>query len=64
MKIYLNPQPHAVERINKIQNKPGMPFPRHTKVEADLREKSDKEIFETESEEQAWRDSLEKDKSR
>jgi hypothetical protein len=53
-----------VERINKLQNKPSsMPVPRHEKVAVDLSEKSDTEIFATESEEQAWRDSLEKDKS-
>ncbi|KTD04113.1 hypothetical protein OQJ19_08865 [Fluoribacter gormanii] len=63
MKIYLNPQPHAVERVNKVRNKPGsMPMPRHNKVEEDLSEMSDTEIFKTESEEQAWRDVLKKDK--
>ncbi|KTD69193.1 MULTISPECIES: hypothetical protein [Legionella] len=64
MKTYLNPQPHAVERINKLRNKPSsMPAPRHEKVVPERAEKSDTEIFETESEEQAWRDSLAKDKS-
>lgn len=63
MKIYLNPQPHAVERINQLKNKPSsMPVPKHKKVAEEHSEKSDTEIFETESEEQAWRDSLEKDK--
>lgn len=64
MKIYLNPQPHAVKRINKVRNKPSsMPVPRHEKATKDLSEKSDTEIFATESEEQAWRDVLKKDKT-
>ncbi len=64
MKIYLNPQPHAVERINKVRSKPSsMPGQKHEKRVDDLSEKSDTEIFETESEEQAWRDVLEKDKT-
>ncbi|MCW8409326.1 hypothetical protein OQJ13_10110 [Legionella sp. PATHC035] len=65
MKIYLNPQPHAVERTNQLKNIPStVPMPRQKKGEEEGTEKSDTEIFATESEEQAWRDSLEKDKHR
>ncbi|WP_454782205.1 hypothetical protein [Legionella sp. WA2022007384] len=64
MKNYLNPHPHAVERVNKVRNKPGgMPVPKHKKVAKDLSEKSDTEIFATQSEEQAWKESLKKDKN-
>ncbi|AWN75616.1 hypothetical protein LEAN103870_06030 [Legionella anisa] len=66
MKIYQNPQPHAVERVSKIKNqkKPSnLAGAKHDKKvdEHDI-EKTDKEIFETKSEEQAWRETLEKDK--
>ncbi|KTD70827.1 hypothetical protein [Legionella tucsonensis] len=67
MKIYQNPQPHAVERVSKIKNqkKPSnLAGSKHEKkiAEHDI-EKTDKEIFETKSEEQAWRETLEKNKS-
>ncbi|ARB92977.1 hypothetical protein A6J40_12655 [Legionella longbeachae] len=65
MKTYQNPQPYAVDRINKIQNKPThIETTKHEiKTENSIFEESDTEIFLNESEEQAWRDVLEKDKS-
>ncbi|MBA2652051.1 MAG: hypothetical protein H0U73_07290 [Tatlockia sp.] len=63
MKTYLNPQPYAVKRVNKIEKTASDLAP--VKPEKDpksLEETSDKEIYETESEEQAWRDVLKKDK--
>ncbi|KTC81337.1 hypothetical protein [Legionella brunensis] len=65
MKIYQNPQPQAVEKINKIQAKPSnLAGSKHMGDRENLNTKrTDKEIFLTESEEMAWRDSLEKDKS-
>lgn len=56
MKTYQNPQPYAVERINKIQNKPNA-------KESTKHEIKTKNLISEESEEQAWRDVLEKDKS-
>ncbi|HHT0593327.1 TPA: hypothetical protein ACTXXA_002239 [Legionella anisa] len=67
MKIYQNPQPHAVERLNKIKNQKktsNLTGSKHEKkIVGDDIEKTDKEIFETMSEEQAWREALEKNKS-
>lgn len=59
MKTYQNPQPQAVERINKLKEKPQEHPP---KMQHYKTKKSNKEIFKTESEEQAWRDVLEKGK--
>ncbi|MBA2655763.1 MAG: hypothetical protein H0U70_02120 [Tatlockia sp.] len=62
MKTYLNPQPYAVKRANKIEkhSEDSMPLPEE-KIPKSLVQKSDKEIYETESEEQAWKDVLKKD---
>ncbi|WP_058534849.1 hypothetical protein [Legionella saoudiensis] len=56
MKSYLNPQPFAVDRVSKINEKPAKPeHYRHFKDN-----KTAKEIYKNESEEQAWTDVLEK----
>ncbi|WED42697.1 hypothetical protein [Legionella cardiaca] len=52
MKTYQNPQPHAVERINKTFNKPGEHQTSKTnKKSAKL---TNKEIYKNEAEEKAW----------
>ena len=62
MKTYQNPQPQAVESANKIRNKPSNLAGSKNKNGENLK-KSNKEIFKNESEEQAWKDALKKDKS-
>ena len=63
MKSYQNPQPQAVEKANKIPTK-GEAFDKkknEKKARQPSLEASDKEIFQNESEEQAWADSLKKE---
>ena len=60
MKSYTNPQPQAVERINKIQEKQVKKDKPHTKRDYITSKNTNKEIFKNESEEQAWKDALKK----
>jgi hypothetical protein len=64
MKSYQNPQPQAVERADKLEEKPSNLAGSDYKIntEKPTEEKSDAEIFKTESEEQAWKDVLKKNK--
>lgn len=62
MKTYINPQPHAVERVNKMKNQKKPTTKNEKKIENTGSEKSDKEIFQTNAEEQAWEKSLNKNK--
>lgn len=57
MKSYTNPQPHAVDRINKNTNK-SMPI---EKGKPKGKNKTSKEIYKNEAEEQAWKETLKKD---
>lgn len=65
MKGYLNPNQYAVDRVNKIKKNSSKDIESKDKKEKDnLRsKKSNKEIFKTKSEEQAWKDVLKKDRS-
>lgn len=56
MKSYQNPQPYAVDRVSKINEK--LIKPEHFKSYKN--NKTAKEIYKNESEEQAWTDVLEK----
>ncbi|STY31120.1 Uncharacterised protein [Legionella wadsworthii] len=62
MKTYINPQPHAVERVNKMKNQKKPTIQNENKIENTGPEQSDKEIFEKNAEEQAWEKSLYKHK--
>lgn len=64
MKSYQSPQPFGVERINKNQKtQSNLAGSKHKKNNDPNLNKSNKEIFVTESEEQAWRDALKEDKA-
>lgn len=58
MKTYINPQPQAVSRINKAKNLSDQ----SEAIQPQELNQSSKEIYKNESEEQAWRDVLKKDK--
>ncbi|KTD18533.1 Uncharacterised protein [Legionella lansingensis] len=61
MKTYQNPQPYAVDRVSKLKDKPNnLEGSKHKKGIGTLDQKTSKEIFKRESEEQAWKDVLEK----
>lgn len=59
MKTYQNPQPHTVKRADKEHNKPNN-LGGKKKNSPSSAKKTAKEIFQTESEEQAWEKVLKK----
>jgi ubiquitin C-terminal hydrolase len=54
MKTYINPQPQAVEVANKIPNKSA----KNKKIIKKPPISSQKELYQNESEEQAWKDDI------
>lgn len=63
MKSHLNPQPYAVERSNNPKTPPSnLEGSKKKNIEKHSGDKSNKEIFKQKSEEQAWREVLQKNK--